>query len=237
MVISEFDLTRLIFQGAPRRPQWRTTLTLVSKVTGNAGQDPTLPKRFHATACRTDSLSDRRLSPGLAVLVRGSRDVEVETTSVWAKRKATLFTRLWTVSSLGRRWYFVNNGGKKLRKANDSYIWQVFDEDAFSNVVSFTVKPINGNYGPWSTWTKCSKSCGGGVRSRVRNCTNPAPAFGGMDCSAQGEPQESEPCKTRQICPGQQFSFHQSSVSLMFYSVDISHSGPLFDSNYLGKGK
>ena len=67
----------------------------------------------------------------------------------------------------------------------------------------FIVKPINGNYGPWSTWTLCSKSCGGGVRSRVRNCTNPAPAFGGMDCSALGEPQESEPCKTRQICPGQ----------------------------------
>ena len=78
----------------------------------------------------------------------------------------------------------------------------VLAEDVFSNMVSFTVKPIDGNYGPWSVWTRCSKSCGGGVRSRVRNCTHPAPAFGGMDCSALGEPQESEPCKTRQICPG-----------------------------------
>lgn len=95
----------------------------------------------------------------------------------------------------------------------------VISEDSFQNVVSFTVKPINGNYGPWSTWTLCSKSCGGGVRSRVRNCTNPAPAFGGNDCSALGEPQESEPCKTRNICPGQYFAFYQSIVFWFHYSV------------------
>lgn len=96
----------------------------------------------------------------------------------------------------------------------------------------FIVKPINGNYGPWSAWTLCSKSCGGGVKSRVRNCTNPAPAFGGMDCSALGEPQESEPCKTRKICPGQRFSFYERvsllvTLLLRVIGIDLSHFGQL----------
>lgn len=105
----------------------------------------------------------------------------------------------------------------------------VISENSFQNVISFTVKPINGNYGPWSAWTLCSKSCGGGVRSRVRNCTNPAPAFGGNDCSALGEPQESEPCKTRNICPGQYFAFYQSIVVLilLLWAIGIKASRTL----------
>ena len=57
------------------------------------------------------------------------------------------------------------------------------------------------------------------MRSRVRNCTNPAPAFGGNDCSALGEPQESEPCNTRNICPGQYFAFYHSIVFFDFITL------------------
>ncbi|KAL9971012.1 hypothetical protein ACROYT_G023488 [Oculina patagonica] len=92
----------------------------------------------------------------------------------------------------------VGDNFERCRGGNDQCVGQEKSNFVYAFV---NVKPINGNYGPWSAWTLCSKSCGGGVRSRVRNCTNPAPAFGGMDCSALGEPQESEPCKTRQICP------------------------------------
>ncbi|XP_071957134.1 A disintegrin and metalloproteinase with thrombospondin motifs 1-like [Antedon mediterranea] len=40
--------------------------------------------------------------------------------------------------------------------------------------------------GGWSDyeneWTKCSRSCGGGVRSKTRRCDTPPPAFGGKVC-------------------------------------------------------
>jgi len=42
--------------------------------------------------------------------------------------------------------------------------------------------PVNGNWGEWSDYTDCSKTCGGGEQSRARSCTNPPAAFGGLDC-------------------------------------------------------
>ncbi|GCB71045.1 hypothetical protein scyTo_0010914 [Scyliorhinus torazame] len=39
--------------------------------------------------------------------------------------------------------------------------------------------------GSWSSWTKfgsCSRTCGGGVRFRSRQCSHPPPAYGGRDC-------------------------------------------------------
>ncbi|XP_072289977.1 A disintegrin and metalloproteinase with thrombospondin motifs 3 [Eucyclogobius newberryi] len=39
--------------------------------------------------------------------------------------------------------------------------------------------------GAWASWSKygsCSRSCGTGVRSRTRQCNNPAPSNGGQDC-------------------------------------------------------
>ena len=40
---------------------------------------------------------------------------------------------------------------------------------------------INGNWGPWYDTTKCSKTCGNGVKTRQRKCNNPAPN-GGTPC-------------------------------------------------------
>jgi len=42
---------------------------------------------------------------------------------------------------------------------------------------------IDGNWGLWSEFNKCSLTCGeGGINSRVRVCSNPAPAYGGHYC-------------------------------------------------------
>uniref|UniRef100_A0A8C6W6E8 ADAM metallopeptidase with thrombospondin type 1 motif 14 n=1 Tax=Nannospalax galili TaxID=1026970 RepID=A0A8C6W6E8_NANGA len=59
-----------------------------------------------------------------------------------------------------------------------------------------------GQDGGWSSWTKfgsCSRSCGGGVRSRSRSCDNPPPAYGGRLCS--GSMFEYQICNSED-CPG-----------------------------------
>ncbi|XP_065181024.1 uncharacterized protein LOC135811715 [Sycon ciliatum] len=45
--------------------------------------------------------------------------------------------------------------------------------------------PFNGNWGQWSSWN-CSAPCGLGVRQRTRECNNPQPRNGGMDCYGDG---------------------------------------------------
>nr|XP_037865033.1 A disintegrin and metalloproteinase with thrombospondin motifs 14 isoform X4 [Chlorocebus sabaeus] len=59
-----------------------------------------------------------------------------------------------------------------------------------------------GQDGGWSSWTKfgsCSRSCGGGVRSRSRSCNNPPPAYGGRPCL--GPMFEYQVCNSEE-CPG-----------------------------------
>uniref|UniRef100_A0A8C4NFA2 ADAM metallopeptidase with thrombospondin type 1 motif, 16 n=1 Tax=Eptatretus burgeri TaxID=7764 RepID=A0A8C4NFA2_EPTBU len=38
-------------------------------------------------------------------------------------------------------------------------------------------KPVNGRWSLWTAWSPCSYSCGGGVRSKKRHCTNPRQDF------------------------------------------------------------
>uniref|UniRef100_H3CGM2 ADAM metallopeptidase with thrombospondin type 1 motif 2 n=1 Tax=Tetraodon nigroviridis TaxID=99883 RepID=H3CGM2_TETNG len=40
----------------------------------------------------------------------------------------------------------------------------------------------DGNWGAWSEFGQCSRTCGGGVKFRTRNCDNPRPANGGRTC-------------------------------------------------------
>ncbi|XP_038056242.1 SCO-spondin-like [Patiria miniata] len=41
---------------------------------------------------------------------------------------------------------------------------------------------VHGGYSLWTSWSQCTKSCGGGQTERTRDCTNPTPAFGGNPC-------------------------------------------------------
>ena len=58
---------------------------------------------------------------------------------------------------------------------------------------------VDGNWSPWSIFGQCTKSCGGGVKHRIRKCDNPAPANGGKNC--QGPSKQSLECNTFP-CPG-----------------------------------
>ncbi|XP_035676272.1 sushi, von Willebrand factor type A, EGF and pentraxin domain-containing protein 1-like [Branchiostoma floridae] len=60
------------------------------------------------------------------------------------------------------------------------------------------VESVDGNWTPWSQWSTCSVSCGGGNHSRTRECTNPRPIHGGRNCT--GPPTEIGACNTEK-CP------------------------------------
>uniref|UniRef100_A0A3B3QP08 ADAM metallopeptidase with thrombospondin type 1 motif 20 n=1 Tax=Paramormyrops kingsleyae TaxID=1676925 RepID=A0A3B3QP08_9TELE len=44
------------------------------------------------------------------------------------------------------------------------------------------LRPLNGMWGPWGPYSACSRSCGGGTKSTVRDCSNPEPRNGGRFC-------------------------------------------------------
>ena len=57
---------------------------------------------------------------------------------------------------------------------------------------------VDGAWSEWSSWTQCSKSCGGGVKVRERSCTNPPPKGNGKSCA--GELEETGAC-SENPCP------------------------------------
>nr|XP_058959478.1 coadhesin-like [Pocillopora verrucosa] len=59
--------------------------------------------------------------------------------------------------------------------------------------------PIDGKYTEWKE-SECSVTCGGGVRTLTRTCTNPPPSNGGKDCSELGPPEKTLACN-EQECP------------------------------------
>ena len=65
----------------------------------------------------------------------------------------------------------------------------------------FALYIVHGGYDDWSDWGTCSETCGEGQKTRSRSCTNPAPAYGGDDCTEIGDATESQTCNDGP-CPG-----------------------------------
>ncbi|CAH3186170.1 unnamed protein product [Porites evermanni] len=61
--------------------------------------------------------------------------------------------------------------------------------------------PVDGKYSDWSEFTDCTKTCGGGQKSRRRSCTNPSPQNGGKDCTSLGPDTEYADCNVDVSCP------------------------------------
>ncbi|XP_074628437.1 uncharacterized protein LOC141886246 isoform X3 [Acropora palmata] len=45
--------------------------------------------------------------------------------------------------------------------------------------------PVDGGLTEWTKFSRCTKSCGVGLKNRTRYCTNPQPQHGGKDCSGK----------------------------------------------------
>ena len=79
-------------------------------------------------------------------------------------------------------------------------IWK--ETNKFQPILSFSSFLVAGEWGEWSTFTSCSKTCGGGVQGRKRSCDNPAPAHGGASCSGSATHQQT--CNTHITCAGKE---------------------------------
>jgi len=63
----------------------------------------------------------------------------------------------------------------------------------------FTIFTVDGGWGEWTVWTLCDQTCGGGTRTRQRQCDKPAPQYSGLPCD--GRATENLECNTFG-CPG-----------------------------------
>ncbi|KAL4231142.1 Thrombospondin type 1 repeat-containing protein [Mactra antiquata] len=57
---------------------------------------------------------------------------------------------------------------------------------------------VDGNWGSWASWIPCTKTCGGGITMRTRECNNPEPSGNGQFC--EGVSFEAGTCNT-DTCP------------------------------------
>ncbi|NXK10792.1 ATS7 metalloproteinase, partial [Herpetotheres cachinnans] len=76
--------------------------------------------------------------------------------------------------------------------------------------VGYRPDAIDGGWGSWSSWAACSRSCGAGVQSAERQCSNPTPKYGGRYCL--GERKRFRICNVR-LCPPDKPSFRQVQCS------------------------
>lgn len=88
----------------------------------------------------------------------------------------------------------------------------------------FLYSSVNGNYTAWQNDGGCSTTCGAGLQRQVRFCTNPAPAFGGNDCSSLGANAQFIGCNLRQ-CPGKNVSLYQLVSSVQYTTTSSKREG------------
>uniref|UniRef100_A0A4W3HDC4 ADAM metallopeptidase with thrombospondin type 1 motif 9 n=1 Tax=Callorhinchus milii TaxID=7868 RepID=A0A4W3HDC4_CALMI len=68
------------------------------------------------------------------------------------------------------------------------------------------VSAVDGTWGPWSPFGSCSRTCGGGIKTAVRECNKPEPRNGGKYCV--GRRMKFRSCNTEH-CPKQRRDFRE----------------------------
>ncbi|MBN3289564.1 ATS7 metalloproteinase, partial [Polypterus senegalus] len=87
---------------------------------------------------------------------------------------------------------------------------------------SYPPERINGGWASWSQWSPCTRSCGAGVSTAERQCTNPTPKYGGKYCL--GERKRYKICNTRP-CTSEKPSFRQLQCE---YFNNLPYKGKLY---------
>ena len=82
---------------------------------------------------------------------------------------------------------------------------------------------MDGGYTNW-TISECSVTCGGGVKTYIRTCTNPPPSNSGKDCYDLGPSQKTESCN-EEACDKLEF-FLSAFASVLVYRK-FQHLGPV----------
>ncbi|KAG5308607.1 ATS20 metalloproteinase, partial [Pseudoatta argentina] len=72
------------------------------------------------------------------------------------------------------------------------------------------LEPVHGQWGEWGRYGECSRTCGGGIKRKYRECDNPAPNNGGNYCI--GERVKYRSCGTRE-CPSGSPDFREQQCS------------------------
>ncbi|XP_060593958.1 A disintegrin and metalloproteinase with thrombospondin motifs adt-1-like [Ruditapes philippinarum] len=93
----------------------------------------------------------------------------------------------------------------------------------------------NGGWTEWGTWSSCSSTCGGGVRSQSRTCTNPRPSLSGAYCD--GKDMKVTACNTGTCVPNIIFNaYHITDLSpvvnqTMVFTQILFNDGNAYDSS------
>lgn len=80
----------------------------------------------------------------------------------------------------------------------------------------FLSPAIDGGFSEWSE-LKCSVTCGGGVKTFTRTCTNPPPSNDGKDCSELGPVKKTVSCNEQEC----RECFYKISQHTCYYSKSI----------------
>uniref|UniRef100_A0A673TXT9 ADAM metallopeptidase with thrombospondin type 1 motif 7 n=1 Tax=Suricata suricatta TaxID=37032 RepID=A0A673TXT9_SURSU len=95
--------------------------------------------------------------------------------------------------------------------------------------VGFRPEAVDGGWSGWSAWSVCSRSCGVGVQSAERQCTQPVPKYKGKYCV--GERKRFRLCNL-QACPPGRPSFRHvqcSHFDAMLYKGQLHTWVPVFN--------
>lgn len=71
--------------------------------------------------------------------------------------------------------------------------------------------PVDGAWGNWNAWSKCTRDCEGGITMQSRQCDNPTPANGGSFCV--GERVRYQVCNEDVVCAEDAPSFREQQCS------------------------